>query len=42
MVAFSKQLSDVELAAVNTYERNSWGNKTGDAIQSSEVKALRK
>lgn len=42
MVAFSKQLSDVELAAVITYERNSWGNKTGDAIQPSEVKALRK
>jgi cytochrome c oxidase subunit II len=42
MVAFSKQLSDVELASVITYERNAWGNKTGDAIQPSEVKALRK
>ncbi|HWN30498.1 MAG TPA: cytochrome c oxidase subunit II [Burkholderiales bacterium] len=42
MVAFSKQLSDVELASVITYERNSWGNKAGDAIQLSEVKALRK
>ena len=42
MVAFSKQLSDVELAEVITYERNAWGNKTGDAIQLSEVKALRK
>jgi cytochrome c oxidase subunit 2 len=42
MVAFSKQLSDVELAEVITYERNSWGNKSGDAIQPGEVKALRK
>ena len=28
MVAFSKQLSDVELASVITYERNTWSNKT--------------
>ncbi|HXZ97403.1 MAG TPA: cytochrome c oxidase subunit II [Burkholderiales bacterium] len=42
MVAFSTQLSDIELASVITYERNAWGNKTGDAIQPSEVKALRK
>jgi cytochrome c oxidase subunit 2 len=42
MAAFGKQLSDVEIAAVVTYERNSWGNKTGDAIQPAEVKAARK
>ncbi|MGH8750731.1 MAG: cytochrome c oxidase subunit II [Burkholderiales bacterium] len=42
MLAFSQQLSDVDLAAVTTYERNAWGNKTGDAIQPGEVKALRK
>ena len=42
MVAFSNQLSDVELASVITYERNAWSNTTGDAIQPSEVKALRK
>jgi cytochrome c oxidase subunit II len=36
-----KQLSDVEIAAVITYERNSWSNHTGEAIQPSEVKALR-
>jgi len=41
MAAFGKQLSDVEIAAVITYERNSWGNKTGDAIQPAEVKAAR-
>jgi len=42
MVAFSKQLSDLELASVITYERNAWGNKTGDVIQPSQIKALRK
>jgi cytochrome c oxidase subunit 2 len=36
-----KQLSDVEIASVITYERNSWGNHTGEAIQPSEVKAAR-
>ncbi|MGE5338051.1 MAG: cytochrome c oxidase subunit II [Gemmatimonadota bacterium] len=37
-----KALSDVDLAAAATYERNSWGNKTGVAIQPSEFKAARK
>lgn len=37
-----KQLSDVEVAAVVTYERNAWSNKTGHVIQPSEVKAFRK
>ncbi|MCX7171429.1 MAG: cytochrome c oxidase subunit II [Proteobacteria bacterium] len=41
MAAFGSQLSDTELAAVITYERNSWGNKTGEAIQPSEIKAAR-
>lgn len=36
-----KQLSDFEIAAVVTYERNSWDNKTGDVVQASDVKALR-
>jgi cytochrome c oxidase subunit 2 len=36
------QLPDADIAAVVTYERNSWGNKTGDAIQPSEVAAARK
>ena len=30
MAAFGKQLSDLDLAAVITYERNSWSNTTGD------------
>ena len=42
MAAFGKQLNDVELAAVITFTRNNWGNKTGEAIQPAEVKALRK
>jgi len=31
--AWAPQLSDLEIAAVLTYERNSWGNDTGDIIQ---------
>jgi cytochrome c oxidase subunit 2 len=42
MQAFAAQLSDVDLAAVVTFERNSFGNKTGDVVQPSQVKALRK
>lgn len=41
MAAF-KQLSDVEVAAVVTYQRNAWTSKTGDAVQPSEVKEFRK
>ena len=42
MAAFGKQLSDTDLAAVATYERNSWGNKVGDLVQPNEIKATRK
>lgn len=41
MVSF-KQLSDVELAAVITYTRNSWENSTGQAVTPADVKAQRK
>ena len=41
MASFAGQLSDADLAAVVTYERNSWGNNTGDMVQPSEVKAAR-
>lgn len=37
-----KHLSDVEIAAVVTYERNAWNNKTGDIVSPDEVKAARK
>ncbi len=42
MPAFSKQMSDTDIAAVASYMRNAWSNKTGDVTQSSEIKALRK
>ncbi len=41
MQAFRNTLSDVELAAVITYERNSFGNRRGDMIQPAQIKALR-
>jgi cytochrome c oxidase subunit 2 len=41
MAAFANQLSDVDLAAVVTYQRNAWANSTGDLVQPSEVKAAR-
>jgi cytochrome c oxidase subunit 2 len=41
MAAFGAQLNDVELAAVITFTRNNWSNKTGQVIQPSDVKALR-
>jgi cytochrome c oxidase subunit 2 len=37
-----KQLSDTELAAVSTYTKNSWSNKTGQLVQPSEFVAARK
>jgi cytochrome c oxidase subunit 2 len=37
-----KQLSDTELAAVITYTKNSWSNKTGQIVQPADVVALRK
>lgn len=41
MAAFGKQLSDVDIAAVVTFERNALGNQVGDMVQPSEVKAIR-
>lgn len=41
MQAFKNQLTDVELAAVVTYERNAFGNSTGTMIQPIQMKALR-
>ena len=41
MAAFGKQLNDTDIAAVITYERNSWSNKAG-MVQPAEVKARRK
>jgi cytochrome c oxidase subunit II len=36
-----KQLSDTELAAVVTYTKNSWSNKTGKLVQPSDIVAAR-
>jgi cytochrome c oxidase subunit 2 len=41
MAAFGKLLSDHDLAAVITFTRNAWGNRTGEAIQPAEVRAAR-
>ncbi len=40
MQAYGKQLSLKEIAAVVTYERNAWGNNTGDAVQAADVQAV--
>jgi len=37
-----KQLSDTEIAAVVTYTKNSWTNKTGKLVQPAEIVAARK
>ena len=36
-----KQLSDTDLAAVISFTKNSWSNKTGQLVQPAEVKAER-
>ena len=36
-----QQLSDTEIAAVITFTKNHWSNKTGQTVQPSEVLALR-
>ncbi len=41
MQAFAGQLSDVDLAAVITYQRNALGNAVGDMVQPSQIKAIR-
>ena len=41
MQAFRNSLNDTELAAVITFERNSFGNARGDIIQPAQIKTLR-
>lgn len=41
MAAF-KHLSNVDIAAVVTYQRNAWSNSTGDIVQPSEINEFRK
>lgn len=37
MQAYQNQLTMRELAAVITYERNAWGNNTGDEVQAADI-----
>ena len=37
-----KNLSDTEIAAVITYTKNSWSNKTGQVVQPADITAARK
>jgi cytochrome c oxidase subunit 2 len=37
-----KQLSDTEIAAVITYTKNNWSNKTGQLVQPAQIVAARK
>lgn len=37
-----KQLSDTDIAAVVSYTKNNWSNKTGQVVQPAEVVALRR
>ncbi len=41
MPVFASQLSDADIAAAITYERNAWGNATADVVQPADVKAAR-
>lgn len=41
MQAFKGQMTDADIAAVITYERNAWGNNKGDLVQPAAIKALR-
>lgn len=42
MAAFAPQLSDEQIASVITFQRNAFGNDTGDVVLPSEIKAKRK
>ena len=41
MAAFAGQLSDADIAAVVTYQRNAWDNKMGDAAQPATIASAR-
>lgn len=41
MTAFGRQLSDEQIASVITYQRNSYGNDTGDVVKPAEISAKR-
>jgi cytochrome c oxidase subunit 2 len=41
MPGFGAQLDDAAVAAIVTFERNSFGNHTGDVVQAADVRAAR-
>lgn len=41
MSPFSSVLSDADIAAVITYQRNAFGNSTGDTLQPAHIQSLR-
>jgi cytochrome c oxidase subunit 2 len=41
MAAFGPQLSDEELAAIVTYQRNAFGNDTGDLVTPDQIAGAR-
>ncbi len=41
MAAWGPQISNADLAAIITFERNAWGNNTGDVVQPSDIEAAK-
>jgi cytochrome c oxidase subunit 2 len=41
MASFADRLSDADIAAVVTYQRNAWDNRVGDAAQPAQIAAAR-
>ncbi|MEM7280412.1 MAG: cytochrome c oxidase subunit II [Pseudomonadota bacterium] len=41
MVGFGAILTDVDLASIVTYQRNAWGNDTGDVVTPEDIQAAR-
>ena len=41
MAAYASQLSDADIASVITYQRNSFGNNTGDVALPADIKVKR-
>lgn len=41
MPGFATQKSNLEIAAIITYQRNAWGNDTGDIIQPKDIEKAR-
>ena len=41
MAAYGRQLSDEDIAAVITYQRNALGNSVGDSVQAADIAAKR-